>query len=146
MEQVDLQVTISTFIREVLGSNMGWKTGYSDLETYRGFPQPSRLMHTQPPLSFTSFIHNQTLWSLGTDGFIELFTRKRRLWLFLYSIIKPEPITVTTRSTLRPDGALRTLCSLYQQKNISFYWHCVWPHRALRTLCSLYEQKNITFH
>jgi hypothetical protein len=45
-----------------------------------------------------------------------------------------------------PHRALRTLCSLYEQQNISFYWQCEWPHRALRTLCSLYEQKNITFY
>jgi hypothetical protein len=45
-------------------------------------------------------------------------------------------VSVTRRPrghTALPTSRIRTLCSLYEQKNIFFYWQCDWPHRALRT-------------
>jgi hypothetical protein len=49
-----------------------------------------------------------------------------------------QSITEPCSLHLRPHTALRTLCSLYEQKSISFYWECGWPHRVPYVACVAY--------
>jgi hypothetical protein len=56
---------------------------------------------------------------------------------------------LNVRLELRPHSALRTLwslCLLYEQKNISFYGQCDWPHRALRTPRTLRTELRVASH
>jgi hypothetical protein len=55
-----------------------------------------------------------------------------------YTYNQLQQFTVNDCIKAWPHGALRTLCSLYEQKNISFYWQCDWPRRVPYVACVAY--------